>query len=87
MFVLKKLESDFLSALAVDKATQEIPSLGDSAEEAIVLLKGRKRPIYRARLVGFSENEARAACRALKKKRVACLAIKQDKNAILAFAN
>ncbi len=75
------------AALAVDKATQKIPSLGDSAEEAIVLLKGRKRPIYRARLVGFSENEARAACRALKKKRIACLAVKQDKNAILAFAN
>jgi len=75
------------AAQAVDKATSKIPSLGVDAEEAIVLLKGRKRPIYRARLVGFSESEARAACRALKKKRVACLAVKQDKNAILAFAN
>jgi D-alanyl-D-alanine carboxypeptidase len=73
------------AAEAVDKATQKMPSLGEAAEEAIVLLKGRKRPIYRARLVGFSEREARAACRALKKKRVACLAIKQDKDAILAF--
>ncbi|MCP4327387.1 MAG: D-alanyl-D-alanine carboxypeptidase [Alphaproteobacteria bacterium] len=74
------------AADAVDVATSKMPSLATNAEEAIVLLKGRKRPIYRARLVGFSEPEARAACKALKKKRVPCIAIKQAKNAVLASA-
>ncbi len=72
---------------AVDAATRNLPSLVNEGEEAIVLLKGRKKPIYRARLVGFSEQEARDACRQLKKKRVPCLAVKQDKNAVLALAD
>jgi D-alanyl-D-alanine carboxypeptidase len=74
------------AARAVDRAKSKMPSLSETADEAIVLLKGRKRPIYRARLVGFSEQDARNACRQLKKERVPCIAVKQTKDAILAYA-
>ena len=70
---------------AVDFATEKMPSLLGQADAAIVLMNGKRKPIYRARLVGFeSRGDAQTACRALKKKSVPCFAIKQDKNAQLA---
>lgn len=69
---------------AIERATAKVPSLDGRTEEAIVLLKGRKKPIYRARLVGLSLKEAQAACRELKRKKIACLPVKHPYDAVVA---
>jgi len=71
---------------AVATAVAKMPNLAALGEETIVVLNGRKKPIYRARLFGFTEPEARDACGQLKKKKVACIAVKQGPDAILALA-
>lgn len=71
---------------AVDTARTRLPLLATIAEEAIVVINGRKKPIFRARFVGFTQETARDICRALDKRSVACFVIKQSPDAVLASA-
>ena len=42
----------------------------------ITHIKGKRRRIYRSRLVGLTEAKARTACRRLEKAKVDCLVIR-----------
>ena len=43
---------------------------------AVVPLKGRTGPLYRARIVGLGKTEAEAACRTLKVARAQCMVLR-----------
>jgi D-alanyl-D-alanine carboxypeptidase len=48
---------------------------GETDIKLLAPYKSDKRKIYRARLVGFSEDEARTACQVLKKRKTSCTVI------------
>jgi hypothetical protein len=43
-----------------------------------VPLKGRKGPLYRARIVGLGKSQAEAACRALKVAKAQCMVLRMS---------
>lgn len=45
---------------------------------AVVPLKGRKGPLYRARIVGLERQQAEAACRALKGAKAQCMVLRMS---------
>jgi len=59
---------------AADRAPQQ---LGD-ARVLVTDIKGQKRRIYRARLIGLSESDARDACDRLKAAKIDCLVVQVD---------
>ena len=60
--------------IAADRAPQQ---LGD-ARVLVTDIKGQKRRIYRARLIGLSETGARDACNSLKAAKIDCLVVQVD---------
>jgi D-alanyl-D-alanine carboxypeptidase len=44
----------------------------------VVPLKGRKGPLYRARIVGLEKRQAEAACRALKVGKGQCMVLRMS---------
>ena len=63
--------------LAATRAAREVPGLLN-LRVVIVPSKSRRGRLYRARLVGLSQPEARSACRELRAKNFKCLAIKHE---------
>ncbi len=66
-------------------ATSRAPELLGDARVLITDIKGQKRRIYRARLIGLSESGARDACDRLKAVKVDCLVVQVDETT--AFQN
>lgn len=61
--------------------------LGAPANEAVLMIHPTQesaRPLYRARLAGFSQAAAKAACLSLKKQNLDCVAFPPDENAQMA---
>lgn len=56
-------------------ATQKLPSLLSNGDIKVSPLKGRKKPVYRARVEGFSRDVADRACVLLKQKNNDCLVV------------
>jgi D-alanyl-D-alanine carboxypeptidase len=66
------------SALATARsALGKAPALADGTI-AVVPLKGRKGPLYRARIVGLEKRQAEAACRALKVGKGQCMVLRMS---------
>jgi D-alanyl-D-alanine carboxypeptidase len=67
------------SALATAKAAlgKARGALSDGTI-AVVPLKGRKGPLYRARIVGLGKTQAEAACRALKVTKAQCMVLRMS---------
>jgi D-alanyl-D-alanine carboxypeptidase len=66
------------AALATAKsALGKAPALADGTI-AVVPLKGRKGPLYRARIVGLEKRQAEAACRALKVGKGQCMVLRMS---------
>lgn len=65
---------------AAEKALNKAKSILDSVTIAVVGPSSRKDKLYRARLVGLSEEEARKACRVLKKQRMHCMPLSTGLN-------
>jgi D-alanyl-D-alanine carboxypeptidase len=63
--------------LAATGAARKVPSLLNT-RVVIVPGKSRRRPLYRARLVGLDQKKAQEACRELRKQDFKCLAIKHE---------
>jgi D-alanyl-D-alanine carboxypeptidase len=68
-----------------DKAERRIdavgaiaPSLLTERESQVVHETERGRPVYRSRLLGFHENEARKACRELQRRKLPCAVLAPD---------
>lgn len=64
------------SALATAKAAIGKASALAEGTIAVVPLKGRKGPLYRARIVGLDKRQAEAACRALKVRKGQCMVLR-----------
>lgn len=62
---------------AASRAMHKLPVLTSSRVEVVPSGSG-KRQIYRARLIGLSEADARSACRQLKKKKNSCVIIRNE---------
>jgi D-alanyl-D-alanine carboxypeptidase len=62
---------------AAEKAAQNAASKlpGDNQIRILAPFKSDKNKVYRARLVGFSEDEAREACQTLQKRKTTCALI------------
>ena len=63
---------------AAETAAGQLPDLLSDAGVAITNVKGQNGKIYRARLLGMSEDHARTACRKLKALKTDCLVV-QDR--------
>jgi D-alanyl-D-alanine carboxypeptidase len=64
-------------AAAAD-AVNRIPKLTENTHISIAPYHAGDRLMYRARLIGMSENSAKQACRSLAKRRIPCIAIAPD---------
>ena len=60
---------------AAQKAAQKFPEIFGRTKVMIPTIKGRRGRIYRARLMGLSEERARSACRHLTSARMDCLVV------------
>lgn len=60
---------------AVATAQDSAPKVLGAAQRLIERAKPEERPLYRARLVGLSETEARQACSILKTKKMPCVPV------------
>lgn len=70
--------------LAADRAASRAPDLLSQTRVMTPSIKGRRGRIYRARLMGLTEAEARRACRRLEAARIDCLVV-QDPDLKLAL--
>lgn len=61
--------------LAVRKAADRIPSFAAEATPAVIPVERNGTRLFRARLVGLTEDKAREACRSLARHNIACLAL------------
>ncbi|MCB2101654.1 MAG: D-alanyl-D-alanine carboxypeptidase, partial [Rhodobacterales bacterium] len=50
--------------------------LDDGTIKVVPLTKGKRRPLYRSRVLGLSKKQAYRACRLLKSKRVGCMELR-----------
>ena len=66
---------------AAANAVQKLPDLLGQTKIVIPTIKGRRGRIYRARLMGLSEDRARKACQRLRSARIDCLVVR-DKNLV-----
>jgi D-alanyl-D-alanine carboxypeptidase len=66
---------------AAESAAVQLPDLLSDANIAITNVKGQNGKIYRARLLGMSENHARTACQQLKALQTDCLVV-QDRTGL-----
>lgn len=66
---------------AAEAAAVQLPQLLSDASIAITNVKGQNGKIYRARLLGMSEGDARTACQQLKALRTDCLVV-QDRTGL-----
>jgi D-alanyl-D-alanine carboxypeptidase len=64
-----------LAHAQIGKVSQLAANIVDGAEPAVDSVKNRGKTIYRARLTGFSESKAVAACRSLERRRIDCLPV------------
>jgi D-alanyl-D-alanine carboxypeptidase len=60
--------------IAVSRATKAVPML-QANPVSIQRDEASRSNLYRARIVGLSEEDARKSCRTLKRKKVDCLAL------------
>lgn len=60
------------------KAVNDIPALLGGAHIVVDQAANRKGSLYRARLVGLSKQDARAACRQLEARKTDCLVVKAN---------
>lgn len=70
-----------LAETAAVKAAASIPELLGETMVHVPSIRGQRGRIYRARLLGLSENDARGACRQLEAMKTDCLVIK-DRSAL-----
>ena len=63
---------------ALTSAQKLAPKLLQSAQLFIERARPDQKPLYRARLLGLSEKEARRACETLKTKKMACVPVPPD---------
>ena len=66
---------------AAANAVKRIPKLTENTHISIAPYHAGGRLMYRARLIGMSENSARQACQSLEKRRIPCIAIAPDSSA------
>jgi hypothetical protein len=66
------------AALATAKAALGKARTLSDGTVAVVPLKGRKGPLYRARIVGLGKSQAEAACRALKVAKAQCMVLRMS---------
>jgi D-alanyl-D-alanine carboxypeptidase len=60
-------------------AAERLPGLLDNSRVVITHIKGRRGRIYRSRLFGLTEAQARAACQNLEKAKVDCLVVRSSR--------
>lgn len=65
-----------LAEAAAVKAAARIPELLSEAMIRVPWIRGKRGRIYRARLLGLSESDARGACRRLESMKTDCLVVK-----------
>ena len=70
-----------LAENAAVKAAARIPELLSEAKVHVPWIRGKRGRIYRARLLGLSEADARGACRRLESLKTDCLVVK-DRSAL-----
>jgi D-alanyl-D-alanine carboxypeptidase len=66
----------------VKAATRVLPDLLGKANIDIQPVKGNDTTLYRVRMTGLSEREARASCSTLKRKKVSCVVIAAGREAL-----
>ncbi len=64
-----------LAQKAVASARGVLPGLTGGVRNSIIPIRGKRGTIYRARIAGLRESEARRACRLLRKRKIDCLVI------------
>ena len=60
---------------AAYQVAQKLPDLLLRGNVDVSALRSGRKPVYRARLVGFSRSEAQTACKLLRRERVECLVL------------
>ncbi|HLB80282.1 MAG TPA: SPOR domain-containing protein, partial [Dongiaceae bacterium] len=60
------------------KAARDFPALLGGAHIVVDQASNRKGSLYRARLVGLTKQDARAACRQLEARKTDCLVVKPN---------
>lgn len=63
---------------ATEQAMKLAPTYLSDAKVELVPIQRRQGALYRARLIGLTETEARKACRALQKRRMSCMTLGPD---------
>jgi D-alanyl-D-alanine carboxypeptidase len=71
----------------VHKAASVLPKILMHARPSIDLVKKRGRDLYRARLLGLRQDDARTACRILKGKAFSCVPISPNGDTVLKLAS
>lgn len=71
--------------VAATRAVNRLPRLLGSSEVSVSRIRGNRGPLYRARLVGLSQDRARQACRLLESQKVDCLVIQPRGGVEVAF--
>ena len=72
---------------AAKKAVARAPSYLEDGVIAVVPLKRKKRrPVYRARILGISKKEAYRACRVLKRRKMHCMELRMKPGTQMAAA-
>ena len=64
-------------AIAVKAQAQAPAYLEDGRIRVVPLRKGKRRPLYRARILGLSKRQAYRACRVLERRKMACMELRQ----------
>jgi D-alanyl-D-alanine carboxypeptidase len=66
------------AAKQVKAATRAVPGLLGKADIQIQQIEDNNATLFRVRMTGLSEREARASCRTLKRKKISCVVIAAD---------
>ena len=70
---------------AAAKAVKKLPDLLGQTKIVIPTTKGKRGRLYRARLMGLSEDRARKACKRLRSARMDCLVVRDKDRVNLAL--
>lgn len=70
---------------AASRAAERLPDLLSSAQITTPKINGNRGTIYRARLVGLSEGNARKACQRLKAEQIDCLVVQVPRSLNVAY--
>ncbi len=64
-------------AIAVKAQAQAPAYLEDGRIRVVPLRKGKRRPLYRARILGLSKRQAYRACRVLERRNMSCMELRE----------